>query len=231
MIKPDLAKLETNLVYTFQDIALLKQAITHRSFEGCANNEKLEFLGDAVLNLVVAEELFNRYPELPEGKLTRLRAKLVCKNSLASVAQDLALAQFLRLGPGELKSGARARDSILEDALEAIIAAIYLDSGFAQCQKLILQWFAEKFAHLKADDDFLKDPKTLLQEYLQKRALGLPFYEVVAVKNLNKFDKQFTVECRVQDLNESARAEAPNIKRAEQKAARKILDKIEQGEK
>ena len=162
------------------DEDLLKQALTHRS-KSATNYERLEFLGDSVLGFIVSSELFSRYPELSEGELTRLRATHVRKESLAEVARSIDLGSFLHLGSGELRSGGFDRDSILADALEALFGAIYVDKGITAVQDCIHRLFDYRFSVLN-DEALEKDPKTLLQEYLQKSAIDTPVYDVVEVK-------------------------------------------------
>ena len=153
------------LDYTFKQRALLHQALTHRSATGL-NNERLEFLGDAILSLVIAEDLYARYPRAKEGELSRLRSSLVKGETLAELAQELSLGDYLKLGPGELKSGGFRRSSILADAFEALLGAIYLDSGLEACRRVVLRLFQDKLAQLPKPAQ-LKDPKSRLQEYLQ----------------------------------------------------------------
>jgi len=206
---------------TFSDPSLLEQALTHRS-AGSPNNERLEFLGDAILNFVVAEQLYRANPHAHEGRLTRLRAHLVRRETLAGVARDLDLGDALRLGPGELKSGGRDRDSILADALEALIGALYLDVGIDACREVIVRLFAERLA--RADTIVgLKDAKTRLQEALQSRGLGLPEYRVIEVEGA-AHDQSFTVECRIPTLSEPCRGSGTSRRKAEQDAARRALE-------
>lgn len=209
------------LGYRFRNVALLDSALTHRSAGG-VNNERLEFLGDAILGLVIAEDLFKRYPEASEGELSRLRANQVRKLTLAELARALDLGEFLRLGPGELKSGGYRRDSILADALEAIFGAVYLDSDFSTCAELIKGLYRERLGALPAEPLALKDPKTCLQEYLQGRHLDLPDYRVISIRG-DAHDQVFEVECRVvaQDLN--AHGSGSSRRRAEQQAAQEML--------
>jgi len=169
--------LSRSLGYRFQDPGLLQAAVTHRS-AGSSNNERLEFLGDAVLGYVIAEWLYTQFPEASEGQLSRLRASLVKKETLAGIARELKIGDYLSLGSGELKSGGFRRDSILADALEAILGGIVMDSGFEACRTSIQRLFADRVSRLSASDE-LKDPKTRLQEYLQSRKLDLPDYEVM----------------------------------------------------
>lgn len=209
------------LGYRFRNPALLDSALTHRSAGG-ANNERLEFLGDAILGLVIAEDLFRRYPEASEGELSRLRATQVRKLTLAELARDLDLGEFLRLGPGELKSGGYRRDSILADALEAIFGAVYLDSDFSTCAELIKDLYRERLGALPDEPLALKDPKTSLQEHLQSRHLDLPTYTVIAIRG-DAHDQVFEVECRIAAPDLSARGNGSSRRRAEQQAAQEML--------
>lgn len=209
------------LGYRFRDRSLLDNALTHRSAGGL-NNERLEFLGDAVLGLVIAEDLYKRYPGASEGGLSRLRASMVRKQTLAELARDLGLGEFLRLGSGELKSGGYRRDSILADALEAIFGAVYLDSSFQTCAQLILTLYSNRLNALPAEPMALKDPKTLLQEYLQGRHIGLPGYSVLSISG-DAHQQVFEVECRVTGLDQATCGSGSSRRRAEQQAAQAML--------
>jgi ribonuclease-3 len=222
LIRP-LDGLVRSIDYEFQQPELLEAAVTHRS-AGSRNNERLEFLGDAALGFVVAEWLFEKFPDASEGQLSRLRASLVKRETLAEVARELDIGDYLRLGSGELKSGGFRRDSILADALEAILGAILLDRGYAACHACIHQLFADKVDGLSSGDE-LKDPKTLLQELLQSRRLGLPVYEIISVSG-KAHQQHFVVECRIADLQLSVKGEGGNRRGAEQAAARHALDKV-----
>jgi len=215
--------LQQALAYRFARPELLDLALRHRS-RGNPNNERLEFLGDAVLNMVVAELLFHARPEAPEGDLSRLRARIVREHTLAEVARELELGAHVLLGPGELKSGGFLRDSILADALEAVIGAVFLDGGFNCARSLVQRLTAERIAGLP-EAEKLKDPKTRLQEWLQGRSLALPEYEVVDVHGA-EHDRRFTVVCRIAMLAEPIRATAGSRRKAEQAAARKALERI-----
>lgn len=209
------------LGYRFADPTLLRNALTHRSAGGL-NNERLEFLGDAVLGLVIAEALYKRYPDASEGELSRLRASLVRKQTLAELARDLCIGDCLRLGSGELKSGGFRRDSILADALEAIFGAVYLDSGFAACAGLIIHLYAERLERLPVRPLAVKDPKTRLQELLQGRRLELPEYRVVSVHG-DAHEQVFEVECRAPSVGETTLGYGSSRRRAEQQAAQQML--------
>jgi len=169
-------------------------ALTHRSFSS-KNNERLEFLGDSILGFVIADQLFQRFPTAPEGVLSRLRASLVNQSSLAELAREHQMGDYLLLGSGELKSGGFRRDSILSDALEAVIAALFIDQGIAACQHWIAQLFAEKLANLSTDN-WQKDPKTQLQELMQAKKMDLPDYELVTMSGL-AHEQTFKVKCTV----------------------------------
>ncbi|MET1219728.1 MAG: ribonuclease III [Glaciecola sp.] len=218
-----LVVLQNKLGYQFNNIELLKQALTHKSASK-KHNERLEFLGDAVLGLVVAEHLYHTYPDMPEGKLTRMRSSLVKGVTLAQIAADNALGQYLKLGPGELKSGGQRRESILEDAVEAIIGAIYEDADFVTCQSFILSLLADKIGQLDPNAH-PKDAKTRLQEYLQGRKYALPTYEVVNIRGQDH-DQTFTVHCHSELCSEPVIGEGNSRRKAEQVAAKHMLEKI-----
>ncbi|MDS4025855.1 MAG: ribonuclease III [Candidatus Contendobacter sp.] len=212
------ARLRVNLGYAFQQPGLLEEALTHRS-AAPRHNERLEFLGDALLNLVMAEYLFQRYPQASEGELSRLRANLVKGETLAEVARGLKLGEELRLGQGEIRSGGAQRESILADALEAIFGAVYLDGGLNACRALILHLYRDNLAGLASAGE-LKDPKTRLQEYLQARQQPLPIYSVLEIRG-EPHTQRFTVECAVVDRR--AVAVGNSRRKAEQDAARQML--------
>lgn len=216
-----LATLETRLDYRFSDAALLEQALTHRS-HSAHHNERLEFLGDSVLNFVVAALLFERFPKLDEGDLSRLRANLVKQASLAEIGQRLELSQYLRLGEGELKSGGFRRPSILADAVEAIFGASFLDGGFEVARKVIARQYQPVLSTM--DPKTLgKDAKTLLQEFLQGRKLALPIYTVVATHGA-AHSQQFEVECAIPSLDIKVIAPGASRRAAEQSAAKLALE-------
>lgn len=220
--------LQKALRYRFKQPELLNLALSHRS-RGNPNNERLEFLGDAVLNMVVAALLYDARPEVPEGDLSRLRARIVRERTLAEVARELQLGDYVLLGPGELKSGGFLRDSILADALEAIIGAVFLDGGFECAANLVECLMSDRIADLP-DAEQLKDAKTRLQERLQSRSLDLPDYEVVDQRGADH-DRQFTVVCRVAMLEAPMQATASSRRKAEQAAALKALDEIARAER
>lgn len=209
------------LKYRFQRPELLALALTHRSADA-SNNERLEFLGDAIVGAVIAEFLYARFPHANEGQLTRIRATLVNKASLATLARQLSLGSRLRLGEGELKSGGWRRDSILANAFEALVGAIYLDGGLDECRREILEAYGARLEEL---DPALavKDSKTELQEYLQSRRLPLPIYLMIATDG-PPHDQTFTISCEVSGLAEPVQATARSRRQAEQEAARFALD-------
>jgi len=220
----NLEKIQTILDYQFKHLYLLEQALTHRSYCADKNNERLEFLGDSVLSLVITHHIYQRQPEADEGDLSRIRSSLVKQEALARVARDIGLGDYIYLGGGELKSGGFRRSSILSDTLEAIIGAIYLDSGFGPAQNTILFLYRDYLLTLP-DTDTLKDAKTRLQEYLQSRQQGLPEYKVI--KTVGKsHDQVFTVTCSIASLKLEYSGEGSSRKKAEQDAARKTLDQI-----
>jgi ribonuclease-3 len=215
-----LDKLTTSLGYKFKDPALLARALRHRS-AGKDNNERLEFLGDAVLGFVVADFLCKQFPAATEGELSRIRAALVQQATLAAIARDLKLGESLILGPGELKTGGGNRDSILADALEALISAIYLDAGMNACRDLVQAWFAPRLAEQEKPDAG-KDAKTRLQELMQARKLALPIYEIQEVSG-KEHQQVFVVSCRVALLNAPLSGTGHSRKVAEQNAAEAVL--------
>ena len=218
-----LATLENRLDHHFGDPALLEQALTHRS-HGARHNERLEFLGDSVLNFVVAAMLFERYSKIDEGDLSRLRANLVKQASLADIAQRLELSQYLRLGEGELKSGGWRRDSVLADAVEAIVAAIYLDGGLQEAERVCRALFADELENLP-DAESLKDPKTRLQEWLQARSRPLPSYEVLSESG-PAHRRFFHVRASLVDEPRAAEASGNSRRIAEQQAASELLSSL-----
>ena len=222
------AALVERLRYRFREPSLLDEALTHRSVSD-RNNERLEFLGDAILNFVIASELFHRQPGDTEGGLSRLRASLVNRETLAEIARGLDLGGCLRLGSGERKSGGRRRESILSDALEGVFGAVYIDGGFDACQDLILQLFRDRLDNLPAASD-LKDPKTRLQEHLQSRHQPLPSYEVLDVAG-QAHEQRFRVACRVESADMHTEGVAGSRRRAEQEAARAMLARLSGGDR
>ena len=219
-----LASLEQKLNYKFLNTSLLDNALTHRSHSG-PNNERLEFLGDSILNFIVAEMLFSHFPFAPEGDLSRLRAALVRGETLAEIAREFALGDYLNLGEGELKSGGFRRASILADALEAVIGAIYLDAGMDACKACVRRWMQNRISDLSLATGE-KDAKSQLQEWLQARKKPLPIYAVADTQG-DLHDQLFTVSCSVSLIDEITTATAPNRKSAEKEAAQLMLQKLE----
>jgi ribonuclease-3 len=213
-------------VYAFRDPTLLTRALTHRS-KHIDHNERLEFLGDSVLNLVISAELYDRFPNLTEGDLTRLRASLVRQQTLAAYARQLDLGPCLDLGGGELKSGGYDRDSILADTLEAMFGAIFKDGGIEEAARVIRQLYQTSFVELNPSA-IPKDPKTRLQEYLQKHSLPTPTYNVLHVTG-EPHNQSFVIECRVSMLDEPIRGEGGSRRAAEQLAAERVLTLLEEG--
>lgn len=216
--------LQQRLGYRFRDARLLHCALTHRSAAG-DHNERLEFLGDAVIELVVTEWLFRALPQRSEGELTRLRAKVVRRESLAQYARELELGDVLSLGGGELKSGGRHRDSILADAFEALIGALYLDAGFDECRRILIGIVDPRLDAL-ARATTTKDPKTLLQEWLQGRGLPLPEYRVVRTEGVDHA-QHFVVACSAGRGATVVHGSGSSRRRAEQDAARRLLDALD----
>ena len=211
------------IAYDFNNASLLAQALTHRSYSGF-NNERLEFLGDGVLNCVIAHALYQRYPKLPEGDLSRLRAHLVKEPTLGEIAKGLNLGEALKLGEGELKSGGWRRPSVLADALEAIIGAVFIDGGFAAAEALVARLYAPLLDKLDPKS-IGKDAKSLLQEYLQGRKIDLPDYQVVAIEG-EAHCQTFRVECRIPKLNINTTGEGTSRRIAEQQAAQQAHEQL-----
>lgn len=220
----DTSKLCREINYQFIHPDLLTLALTHRSASS-KHNERAEYLGDSVLNFVVAHALYETYPNATEGELSRYRATLVKKDTLAEIARDLDLGDYIRLGSGELKSGGYRRASILADALEAIIAAVLLDTGFESAKKLILFLFDAKVKAVSGKE--LKDPKSRLQEYLQSRQYDLPEYQVNSISG-DPHLQHFTVNCHIPVLKIQTQGEGTSRRRAEQSAAEAALASIQE---
>ena len=212
--------LERRIGYSFNDDSLLTLALTHRSV-GANNNERLEFLGDSILNFVIAEALYRQFPKAREGQLSRLRAQLVKGVTLAEIAKEFGLGDYLLLGSGELKSGGFRRESILADAVESIIGAIFNDTGFEASKERILYWYSSRLESLSLQDN-QKDPKTRLQEFLQSRQQELPKYEVVSVEG-EAHAQTFFVECVVDMLKQKSEGQGSSRRIAEQQSARRAL--------
>ena len=222
-IDPRTEQLEARLGYHFADPLLLQRALTHRSF-GADHNERLEFLGDAVLNLAVSSLLYDRFSGSDEGDLTRVRAHLVREDSLHRAALGLGLPEVLRLSDGEARGGGALRPSILADAVEALIGAIYLESGFEPATRLVRQFFGDLIVSSEADS-WSKDAKTELQEWLQARKLPVPAYRIVATRG-QAHAQTFDVECAVAMLGLAELGEGRSRRVAEQEAARRMLGKL-----
>lgn len=227
MIKP-VHELARRLGHQFKDESLFELALTHRSC-GKRNNERLEFLGDSILNFVVADDLFQRFPQAKEGQMSRLRALMVKGETLAEVARELGLGDYLRLGSGELKSGGFRRDSILADAVEAIIGALYLDAGLEVAREYILRWFGQRLNELDLEGS-IKDSKTRLQEFLQGRRLDLPEYELVSVEG-EAHAQIFHIRCHSSLLDAPCEGVGSSRRQAEQEAAKQALERLKQDKK
>ncbi len=216
--------LSRKIGYEFSDIAIFDKALTHRSAGG-RNNERMEFLGDAILGFVVADVLYAKLGSADEGDMSRLRSSLVKGVTLAAIAKELDLGNYLHLGPGELRSGGQSRNSILADALEAVIAAVYLDGGLDAARQVITRLYDNRFYKITTKAN-LKDPKTRLQEYLQARHHKLPEYSVLEVTG-EQHNQHFIVKCDVDDLGLQSIADGSSRRMAEQKAADDILHELE----
>lgn len=218
-----LDSLVKHIDYRFNNPALLTQALTHRSFSG-NNNERLEFLGDGALNFIIAHQLYQRFSKLPEGDLSRLRAALVKESTLSEIAFSLNIGDALKLGEGELKSAGWRRPSILADALEAIVGAVYVDGGYAAAEALVLKLFEEKLAII--DPKIIdKDAKSQLQEYLQGKKFELPDYKVVSIEG-EAHAQTFKMECVIEKMNITTVGEGTSRRIAEQQAAQLALEAI-----
>ncbi|RUO57877.1 ribonuclease III [Pseudidiomarina insulisalsae] len=223
--KPPLRDLEKAFGYTFQDAERCEQALTHRS-ASAQHNERLEFLGDSVLGIIVSEALFEKFPKIDEGDLSRMRATLVCGRNLAKIAQRFELGKYLVLGPGEMKSGGHRRESILADAMEALLGAMYLESDLQTCRKVVLSWFAEQLKNIQPGAGH-KDPKTRLQEFLQAKQKQLPVYDVVTIQG-QAHNQRFTVSCTVELLAEPVLGSGTSRRKAEQQAAAQTLTLLQE---
>lgn len=220
MSNGQLSVLQRKLAYVFKDETLLDLALTHRSFKS-NNNERLEYLGDAILSFVIAEALYIKFPKAKEGQLSRLRSLLVKGVTLAEIGKDFQIGDYLNLGGGELKSGGFRRESIIADALEAIIGAIYLDSDQMTCKNVVLAWYNERLSNLSIEHTE-KDPKTRLQEYLQSIKKELPNYEVSDTTG-EAHNQTFFVTCQIESLNILTKHKGSSRRIAEQKAAKEAL--------
>lgn len=221
-----LITLQARLAYQFRDPDLLQLALCHRS-AGKPDNERLEFLGDAVLGFIVADLLYRRHPAASEGDLSRLRSKLVQRPTLATIARRLQLGDYLRLGQGELKSGGAQRESILADAMEALVCALYLDGGLAVCTEKLQAWFGPLLDDLGSDEQPAKDAKTRLQEWLQAHKKPLPVYAIANISG-SDHEQYFTVSCQVAQLPAAVQGSGASRKEAEQQAAAAALQQLEQ---
>jgi len=217
-------QLQQRLKYQFRDLELLKLALSHRSC-GSNNNERLEFLGDSILSLVVTDFLYRRFADVREGDLSRMRSYMVRAESLAQVAQGLELSSELLLGQAEMKSGACRRDSILGDAVEALIGAVYLDSNMDEAKRCVLRWFADLLSTAEQVRP-IKDPKTALQEFLQQRGHALPQYKVINTGG-EAHSRLFTVGCKIDLLDREFTATASSRRKAEQMVAEQFLATLE----
>lgn len=221
--QPDLDQLQQRLGYQFNVPERLLLALTHRSY-GNQNNERLEFLGDSIVNMVIADYLYKHFEKAREGQLSRLRARMVKGVTLAEIGREFELGKYLRLGSGELKSGGFRRDSILADAVESVIGAIYLDSDLDTCREQILRWFDVRLKKLDLQDT-QKDPKTRLQEYLQSRQFPLPLYDVISVDG-EAHAQTFHVSCALPSLDRKTSGIGSSRRIAEQQAARNALKEL-----
>lgn len=215
------AALFRRLGHSFKNAALAEQALTHRS-HGSSHNERLEFLGDAIVNFVIAEALFARFPNTREGELTRMRATLIRTETLASIAREFELGEYLRLGSGEMKSGGKRRESILADTLEALIGAIFLDAGIDECKRCVHAWFETRLQQV-TPGEINKDPKTRLQEWLQARGRALPVYTLAATHG-EEHNQQFDMICTIPSVTKSFNGSGASRRVAEQEAAQHALD-------
>jgi len=223
-LKRDLKELERLLDYQFSDPALLQQALTHRSVSK-KNNERLEFIGDSALGFIISIELYKRFHDIDEGELSRRRASLVRGDTLAEIAREISLGDFLILGSGELKSGGFRRESILANAFEAILGAVYTDRGLDACWEIVIKLYKERINSVSNVEN-LKDPKTRLQELLQAQQKNLPVYDVIDV--IGHPPKQtFRVECFIEEMNIRETGQGTSRRKAEQQAAQNALSKIE----
>ncbi|EHR4994449.1 ribonuclease III [Vibrio parahaemolyticus] len=219
-------KLERKLGYQFKDAGLINLALTHRSANS-KHNERLEFLGDSILSFVIADDLYHRFPKVNEGDMSRMRATLVRGHTLAELGREFDLGDYLKLGPGELKSGGFRRDSILADAVEAIIGAIYLDSDIEKVRSIVLSWYNSRLEAIKPGVS-QKDPKTRLQEFLQGRRKPLPVYTVTNIKG-EAHNQEFTVECEVAGVDTPVIGKGTSRRKAEQAAAETALEQLTNG--
>ena len=221
-LSPEQLAKELNL--QFQSLSLFEQALTHRS-AGSVNNERLEYLGDAVLGMVIAKRLYQRFPQASEGELSRLRSLLVKRQTLAKIGAEIQLSKYLVMGAGELRAGGQSRESTLADAVEAILGAAYLELGNDAVERLIDHLFLQRLQKLTLEQ-CEKDPKTRLQEYLQSLNLPLPEYKLVSLSG-KQHQQRFSVKCRVKALKQQALGDGMSRRKAEQDAARQLLEEFE----
>ncbi|MDT9587192.1 MAG: ribonuclease III [Candidatus Arsenophonus melophagi] len=221
--RKEIKQLQHQLCYTFKDMELLKQALTHRSIKG-VHNERLEFLGDSILSFVITNHLYHRFPKVDEGNMSRMRATLVRGNTLVELAREFDLGKCLRLGAGELKSGGSCRESILANTIEALIGGIFLDSDIKTTEGIVLAWYDNRLSEISPGDR-QKDPKTRLQEYLQGHHLPLPHYFVVQVRG-EAHEQEFTTYCQVSGIKEAVKGVGSSRRKAEQAAAERALEII-----
>ena len=222
-LNPCMDKLQKNISYQFNNIDLLKQAMTLRSVSK-NNNERLEFLGDSILGCIISQELYQRFPLIDEGQLSRLRSHLVRKQTLAKLAKTIKLSETLVLGQGELKSGGFRRESIQADAFEAVLGAIFLDSDYLTASRVVLELY-EDLLNDTSPEDSLKDFKTQLQELLQKKGCSLPQYELIKTKGQDH-NAIFYVRCTISEYDLEVEKNAQSIKRAEQACAESLLERM-----
>ncbi|URJ25020.1 ribonuclease III [Candidatus Blochmannia ocreatus (nom. nud.)] len=214
--------LQKKLGYTFSKNNLLLQALTHRSYSS-QHNERLEFLGDSILNYVITNTLYHQFPNVTEGRMSRMRANLVCKHTLAQIAREFNLSNYLQLGSGELKNGGYQRDSILANAIEALIGSILLDSDIKTIAILISHWYKTRLNQIDPHNNKQKDPKTLLQEYLQYYHLSLPIYKLNQIIG-EAHNQIFSINCYISKLPYPVTGYGSSRRKAEQNSAKKILE-------
>lgn len=219
----ELCTLQKKIGYYFNQPSFLLRALTHKSYSS-KNNERLEFLGDAILNYIITSFLYTKYSTLSEGVMSRIRANLVCTNTLAELAKEFNLGNYIKLGPGELKNGGYKRYSILSNTIEALIGSIFLDSNMQTIELLIYHWYKIRLNYYNIQD-IKKDPKTQLQEYLQSNGLPLPVYQINNIKGKDH-DQIFVVKCQIAKLNYSVIGYGLSKQKAEQDAAKIALQKL-----
>jgi ribonuclease-3 len=224
-LREPIEHLSRKIGYEFSDITIFDKALTHRSAGG-VNNERMEFLGDSILGFIIADVLYAKLGRANEGDMSRLRSNLVKGETLAEIAKGINLGKYLRLGPGEYRSGGHSRTSILADGLEAVIAAVYLDGGLDSARNVITKLYQDRIENITTKNN-LKDPKTRLQEHLQARHLNLPTYTVLEVTG-EQHNQHFIIKCDVGDLSLQTIADGPSRRKAEQQAAEQILNELEQ---